>query len=418
MSTYNVLTLDGGGSWAILQAQALGGLYGYDTPGQTILANFTLAVANSGGSIVLAGLAVNYTPRQLFDFLNNQSLRQTIFVKNHNLYTAMGLERYDTPAKLQGLRGILSKAPLGTNTDLPLNQIKLPCKLLISTFNYDRLRAEFFRSDVSSRAASASGSPQPTLAEAVHASTNAPIKYFDAPAQFAPANPPSPFAGCRYWDGAMGGFNNPVMAAITEMLAYGYAPTDLRVLSIGTASVFLPMPNPMLAPDASGQNPLCVPIVSSSLLHDVKDVLPTIIVDDPPDQASFVAHLLVSGAAALSQDPKHPVTNGNLVRLNPWIQPISTPTGWAVPPLIKYAIPPSTVPANYANDTAAFSALVNLDMDAIEQSQVDLITMLGSSWIAGDTPNQSIRATSDLQPLIGHGRFPAAVAQARAIGLV
>ena len=173
---------------------------------------------------------------------------------------------------------------------------------------------------------------------------------------------------------------------------------------------------PLPAPGSWGQNSLCVTIDSPSFFHDL-NLVSSVIIDDPPDSASFVAHLLTSGATALSQDPSNPITNGNLVRLNPWIQPVSTPAGWSVPSLIGHAIPPTSVPANYANDADAFAALVTLDMDAIEQSQVDLITTLGNSWIAGDMPNQSIRATSDLKPLIGHGRFSAGAAQARILGL-
>lgn len=420
MPTYNILTLDGGGSWAILEAMALGELYGYNTPGQQILNKFTLAASNSGGSIILAGLAVNFSPQDLIDRLNNQTLRNSIFVKNHNLETALGLERYDASKKLPALQAVLGQAPCGSNADLPLNQVSLlttvpnpPCKLLICAFNYDRLRAEFFRSDVNSPAASAKGSAQPTLAEAVHASSNAPVVYFDAPAEFkSPA-----FAGCRYWDGAMGGFNNPLMAAVTEMLAYGYAASDLRVLSLGTGNVFLPMPSPIPAPDASGQNNLCVNIVSSGTIHDAKLAAATIL-DDPPDSASYTAHLLTSGT--LSQDPAKPITNGNVVRLNPWIQPISTPAGWAAPSLIPFAPDPknNTIQAKYSTDAAAFAALVNLDMDAIDQADVDLITTLGRSWIKGAAPNQAIRATSKMQPLIGHSNFAAAKSQAQALGLL
>ena len=416
MPAQNILALDGGGSWAILQAQALGELYGYDTPGQTILGKFTLAAANSGGSIVLAGLVLNWTPRDLINQLNDQNLRDKIFVKN--FFHLPDLERYRAPDKLNGLRAVFHQAPAGRFADLPLDQIHPPCRLLVAAFNYDRSRAEFFRSDTSSPAAAAAGSPPATLVEAVHASTNAPLKYFDAPAELSRRA----HAGCRYWDGAMAGFNNPVMAAITEAMAYGIAPADLRVLSIGTGNVFLPMPDPLPSPGASGQNHLCVQICDDGVMRDLALVASTIL-DDPPDSASFIAHLLVSGAGAVSQDPGRPVTNGNLVRLNPWIQPVGKPGNWRAPSLVAHApdarmTPANSVPQNYPTDDAAFDALVNLDMDAVEQSEVDLITALGRSWIAGDTPNQAIRANRDLRPLIGHGRFSEAVARAQAIGLV
>jgi hypothetical protein len=67
------------------------------------------------------------------------------------------------------------------------------------------------------------------LAEAVHPSTNAPVNYFDAPAQF-PARPR------RYWDGGIPGCNNPLQAAVTKALVLGQDPTDIAALSLGTAT--------------------------------------------------------------------------------------------------------------------------------------------------------------------------------------
>ena len=57
--SYKILSLDGGGTWAILETMALKQIYGGDTSGHQILAKFDLAVANSGGSIVLAGLVLD-----------------------------------------------------------------------------------------------------------------------------------------------------------------------------------------------------------------------------------------------------------------------------------------------------------------------------------------------------------------------
>ena len=99
---------------------------------------------------------------------------------------------------------------------------------------------------------------------------------------------------------------------------------------------------------------ICVTIQSSGMIHDI-EFAATNILDDPPDQASFIAHLITSGAGSLSQDPAHPITSGNVVRLNPWIQPVSTPAGWwAAPSIIGHAVPTSSVPTNYASDDEAF----------------------------------------------------------------
>lgn len=402
---FKILSLDGGGSWAILQAMALERLYGSDVSGHTILGRFDLAAANSGGSIVLAGLALDLTPRQIITLLNDESMRKLIFVRNFLSFT--GVERYDTKAKLNGLRQVF-----GVLGDKPLDSLPQPTKLLISTFDYDRARAQFFRSDAQSPATSSPGAPQPTLAEAVHAASNAPIKYFDAPAEF---NSPA-FTGRRFWDGALGGFNNPVMAAVTEALAYGSKPDNIEAITIGTANVFLPMPSPISSPGSGGQNPLCVPIDNSGLYHDLNKAA-TSILDDPPDQASFVAHLVIDGATALSHDPEHPVTDGKVVRFNPLIQPIKKQGQWSAPPLLAHAPSQSNVSANHASDMEAFMALVQLEIDAVEQDDVDLISTLGNTWLSDACPNQPIRANSDLQPLIGHGRFSLALAQAKALGL-
>lgn len=402
---YKILSMDGGGSWAIIEAIALSQLYGNNTPGQQILNRFDLATANSGGSIVLAGLIANFTPGQIIDLFNDPAKRGILFVPD--FLHVPGVEKYDTAAKLKGLQTLLGKTG-----DQLLNTFGLRCKILIPSFDYDSQRVQFFRSDINSPSATAQGALQPTLAEAVHASTNAPIKYFDAPAQF---NTPA-FAGRRFWDGAMAGVNNPVLAGVVEALAYGTKPADIQALTIGTANVSLPMPSPIPAPGLNGQNPLFVEIDQSGLMHDLSKAAGCI-VDDPPDEASYIAHLIISGAVGLSQDPTNPITNGNVVRFNPLIQPLGSLTALTVPPLLQNAPAGSTVTANYANDQAAFTALVNLDMDATQQSDVDLITTLTNTWIADQSANQSIRATSDFRTLIGHGTYFAAVTQARALGL-
>jgi hypothetical protein len=74
-----------------------------------------------------------------------------------------------------------------------------------------------------------------TLAEAIHVSSNAPVKYFDAPAQF-------PDRPGRYWDGAIAGCNNPLLAAVTEAVGKEQDATKVAVLCIGTAVVALHWP--------------------------------------------------------------------------------------------------------------------------------------------------------------------------------
>src|SRR5215470_6123669 len=76
--TYRILTLDGGGSWALLQAMALKALAG-DLPGRQILGRFDLAVANSGGSIVLGALIKDLKPTEIVALFRDGAQRRRIF---------------------------------------------------------------------------------------------------------------------------------------------------------------------------------------------------------------------------------------------------------------------------------------------------------------------------------------------------
>ena len=65
--TYRILTLDGGGAWAILEAMALKEIFG-DIDGLQILKKFDLVASNSGGSIVLGALIAGYKPSRVHRF--------------------------------------------------------------------------------------------------------------------------------------------------------------------------------------------------------------------------------------------------------------------------------------------------------------------------------------------------------------
>ncbi len=56
MSPYRILSLDGGGSWSLIQIRALQEIYGDNIKGRDLLAKFDLVAANSAGSIVAATL--------------------------------------------------------------------------------------------------------------------------------------------------------------------------------------------------------------------------------------------------------------------------------------------------------------------------------------------------------------------------
>ncbi len=390
---FRILSLDGGGSWALIQARALQQLFGERARGHAILARFDLAAANSAGSLVLGGLLQDMALDEIVTLFRDQSARAKLFSPlgfDHLLGKLLQLTlrlgpKYATARKLDGIREILPEV-----ADTPLDALRLGGRsaphLLICGFDYDRKRATFFRSDGASLANGRPIKPAPTLAQAIHASTNAPVNYFDLPAVFPDAS--------RYWDGAIGGYNNPVLAAVVEALAnrerYQCAPHTIRALSIGTGSVNLPLPGRHPAQSAVLEIAPAAPCLYKDL-----DKLARSIISDPPDAASYSAHLMLGGAVSVASDA--PVLDGPLVRLNPMIQPIlAAPDGKPA-----WCLPHGLTPLQ-------FQQLIQLDIDAVEQGEIKLIERFCNAWLADDVPNQTIRYDADLHPLIGHDRFSAA----------
>ena len=112
-------------------------------------------MANSGGSIVLGGLAENLRPSDMIALFKSQADRQAIFASlswfQRLLSNLPVFPRYSTERKLEGLRKVFG--PLG---ETPLcafsgaGWIKGPngtdTRLLIVALDFDSLRARFFRS--------------------------------------------------------------------------------------------------------------------------------------------------------------------------------------------------------------------------------------------------------------------------------
>ena len=386
---YRILSLDGGGTWALIQLKALIALYGENTPGQTVVADFDLVAANSGGSIVLGGLVEDLKLGEILAFFQDQTKRQSVFSPTHSfgdrvLHDLTGLgPKYSAENKLSALQDVLpAKGTLsldraaagvrraGSNDDV---------HLLIVGFDYDRNRATFFRSSPASGSAWGTGETSPvTLAEAIHASTNAPVNYFDAPATF-PDRPD------RYWDGAISGCNNPVLAAVTEAIVKSQNPTNIAVLSIGTASVALPWPRP-----GQPSSPYVQQIGDPGFVADLRK-LATSILDDPPDIATFLAHVMTGGVVL-----NRPPADSRIIRMNPLISPVKKAGAWSAPGSMS---------------AAQFTYLARLDMDAVEQPQVDAISKYADLWVQGVAPNQPIRMNGDtLDPELGQTTFQNAVA--------
>src|SRR5262249_47677885 len=112
MAEFRILSLDGGGSWVLIEVMTLIDLFGGKTAGHDVLRQFDLIAANSGGAIVLGGLAKNMTLSALFDLFADASTnkRGSLFVEtsffsdpaDHAARLGGIGARYDTEKKFSG----------------------------------------------------------------------------------------------------------------------------------------------------------------------------------------------------------------------------------------------------------------------------------------------------------------------------
>jgi hypothetical protein len=400
--SFRILSLDGGGSWALIEARALMAVYG-DLRGRELLREFDLVAATSGGSIVLGCLLEDFTLSGIVALFNSEDRRRAIFSKTRSLpdralHRLAGIgPQYSADKKLPALRSVLK-----TTGDLTLAQavagIRRPAAardlhVLVTAFDYDRNRAAFFRSAPAGGPEWGQGDASAvTLAEAIHASTNAPVNYFDRPATF-------PDRRGRYWDGAISGCNNPIVAAVTEAIVLRQDPLNISALSLGTGTVALLPPGAPGVPAEFQQA-----IVNPGLTRDLKK-LATAILDDPPDIASFLAHVMTGGGIGLPPALRPVAVVSRIVRMSPMISPVSETTGGSR----TWAPPGNLTPAD-------FQFLAQLGMDAVEQRQVDAISSYTALWLADIAPNQPVRMDGgSLACEIGQDRFSAANAAWAAI---
>lgn len=402
-----ILSLDGGGSWALIQIRALAAIYSQvfgkpasDVTGHEVLRRFDLIAANSGGTLALAGLIKNWPLEQIQRRFEDEIWRRKIFAPadvfqrplEHVPRVAGIGPKYSTEKKLMGLRDFLSEQSAMQLTSLPAMIGKnyagrLP-HFLFCALNYDTERAAFMRSDASSRAASGAEPASLTLLDAVHASANPPVNLFDLPALRSD--------GVRCWDGAIAGHNNPVMAAVIEALAnreaYDTSRGEIKALSLGTGNTRLPVKNGDLMPDDA---PYYVKAERPWIFADVKK-LALAIMGDPPDAATFHAHMLLDGPLPTRDGAP---TDSPIVRMNPMIQPVEDGEGgWTAPP---------------GYDEESFAALRRLDMDGLSESDIAIIEKFCDGWMKDEVPNQPVRTNSkNFHPEIGFARYSEALAAA------
>jgi predicted acylesterase/phospholipase RssA len=390
MSKIRILSLDGGGSNAGVHARTLGRLYGPDTPGRDIIRRFDFVAGNSGGSIVLTALCCNYTPHQIAEFYNDPAtLRRMYSPKWISAIPLLRciLPRYSAKGKFEALKWIFDRnrqngEPLPSDIKMAnwKDHLKKDVNLLVTAFDYDRERAAFFRSNRGSPTKSSTRANDPTLVEAVHASTNAPIRYYDEPAEFG---------GRRYWDGAMGGYNNPVLAAVVEAMAgRPDVAHNFRVLSLGVGTCAKPLSSDKpSAPPPLGKVPEKV-----CLLNELRKAA-TVIFGDPPDVATFHAYVTLRQPLP----PKSPGETGRIVRLCPLLRPIfdEKDGDWRLPEGLCIS---------------EFQALFKLRLDAMKPRDLELIRKLCDLWFADAISNQPIRMGEKMRADIGHDTFSQAAA--------
>ncbi|AZI25895.1 patatin [Pedobacter sp. G11] len=415
--TYRILSLDGGGSWALIQVKCLRKLFAEtfnspDPTGHEVLSKFDLVAANSGGSLVAAAMAENLRLSEIEQIFGDEKLRSKVFSRlsfweKSLLSSAARLfkigAKYATKRKHQALKEILPKISQIDLMHIPKHVSigdDVKTQFLIIGYDYYRNRAELFRTDCDSLASTSvierklkklpaavqsSSDCLVSLVDAIHASSTAPVNYFNEPATFKVNNKLK-----YYWDGGVTGNNNPVLAAVTEAICNReqYEIEHIQVLSIGTGTVSqlqfdeeIPVKYQELK--AKHEEP--------GLIKDIQK-MGTSILNDPPDTAAFVAYMILN-----SSMPAKPV---DFIRMNPVLRPmmINDANGkhWDLPPGIN---------------NEEYATLNSMDMDAVEDKEVSLIVKLCDNWLnnAG-VPNQAIRNDGALNCLIGHADFNTAKA--------
>ena len=423
--SYKILSLDGGGSWALVQARVLLDIYG-DIRGHELLRKFDMAISNSGGSLVLACLCNDMKISEVVSVFRNEDQRKQVFstlsfweklnLRNIASFTSVLGPKYNTKRKLEGLVKVLKakdhllaegavKKPI---VETPLNELpaiikKESIQLLIVGFDYFRERVSFFRSNPKSVTDKFNGGRffQITLAHAIHSSSNAPVNYFDAPAEInISRSDANDTRRTWYWDGAVSGFNNPVLAGLVEAITNNHlAPQDYCILSIGTGTgskavltdyQFSTDPEIKAIYEKNKNNPFTLTDSSFNFLRDVKKMA-TSVVDDPPDSATFIAYSIL--------DPSLSNT-ANLIRINPCIKPEKNKDGiFDVPPVYK----------NLPGGDKKFKALMALGMDAVKDEEVELINELCDKFIVTDNSpcltNQLIRGDIGTNIFLGQPNY-------------
>ncbi|MFK7756134.1 MAG: patatin-like phospholipase family protein [Flavobacteriales bacterium] len=365
---YKILSLDGGGSWSILQLLMLKEQHG-DILGHELLKQYDLVIANSGGSIVLAALCENMLlseAQSLFDdgvFLK-QVFSKTTFKERFFPTDFLGLfgsfgPKYSTKRKKEAFESTFKEVHKRQMAELPEWIGKPDLRLMVATYDALNNRAKFFKSFSHD-----SHFDSVKLTQAINGSSNAPIQYFDFPTRFK-AQETDVFY--ELWDGALGGFNNPIAAGICEALKLGVPADDIHVISLGTAKKVMSMEDKHAFWEAKqaaqgykskkfkfGKYKLQLNFFKMTVINQAKTIL-----YEPPDWANYVSMMLLL-RNDLSEVEKR------IVRMSPFLH------------------------LTEENTSSLMQELYDLDMDLTEDADIKRLYHCYALYKSGEIHNQPL----------------------------
>lgn len=412
--SFRILSLDGGGSWAVIQALTLGRLFGKNIKGHDILKHFDLVAAGSTGSLILGALLCNKTPREIVQAFESGELPRKLFPPlqdcEKNLLTVLGnffrlAPRYSGAKKKENISEFLGADGERFLSDFPEYVGHPSLRILIPQYDYLKNRVLWCRStsgeadiahaEKTGTHASKKGLPEEIrLLDAVHGATQFPSPFYDNPATvfFYRNNRHIP----RYvWDSTMAGSYNPVMAAVTEALVLGVKSEDIIVTSLGTGAII------PLGLDEGDSVPL------EKAFYYAENVQPSFrvnlrrcsngLLERPPDVATTMAWTLLTKGGEEA--------TGNYFRFNPVIRGVKE--GLSVRP-----------PKGFTEKD--FKRLMKLEPDVKKLSDVALIVRLAEAWMSepSEIPNQCLSCGEEGWYFMGHRTFSEALSDwAKAMSL-
>mgnify|MGYP001475700884 CR=1 FL=1 len=338
-----VLSLDGGGVRCILQAQILNDMYPGLT-GHQILNRFDVVSATSAGSVVLAGLLSDLRPYDIFEDFQTESFLDAIFARTYWPF----FPKWSTKKKRAGLLRVLPKS------DQCLHQIAKDVgisRIIIPAFDVQSRRAHIFDSY----------SPTDiTLLDAVHASSTAPVTYFDAPATIGKRT---------YWDGGVCGLNNPA-AYGTAVAKEMFPDEDVWTLSLGSGVM-------VTADDLNQTKDAFYP----GAIRSCRNLI-SALVDDAPDVSTRYLWTM---------------TKGRYIRINPVIGPEQKGKDLILPEV-------------YSTDKIlggmeGYKSLSETKLDSKDAGTIEKLALIGTYYLEDKIPSQTISDMDDLNSTSTDSKF-------------